>query len=111
MTTKAGLMRASTFMNKERGPMTFGAFLSGVRTSMDLTQSELASRLKVSRAMICDIEKGRVAVSPTLASRIAREGGFPETLAIKYCVEDQLRRAKIRAHFEINTLKPVLQHS
>ncbi|MBI4404788.1 MAG: helix-turn-helix transcriptional regulator [Deltaproteobacteria bacterium] len=76
--------------------MTFGTFLTAARLSMDLTQAELARKLKVSRSMICDIEKGRVLVSPALATKIARLAGFPEKFAVKYCLQDQLRKAKIK---------------
>lgn len=98
MTTK---LRADTFFEKEMGPMTFGAFLTSVRTMLDLSQAELARRLKVSRSMICDIEKGRVLVSPTLAIKIAKLGGFPEKFAVKHCLQDQLRRAKIKMTVEV----------
>jgi DNA-binding XRE family transcriptional regulator len=68
--------KAKTFFEKNLGPMTFGTFLTGMRTTLDMSQSELAKKLKVSRSMICDIEKGRVFVAPTLA--------------IKYCLQDLL---------------------
>jgi len=89
-------IQAERFFKSEMGPMTFGTFLVGVRHSMNISQAELARRLKVSRSMICDIEKGRVLVSPALAMKIARIGKFPQDMAIKYCLEDQLRKAKIK---------------
>ncbi len=81
--------------------MTFGAFLTAVRVNMGHSQVELARRLKVSRSMICDIEKGRVLVSPALAVKIAKIGAFPQDLAIKFCLEDQLRRLKIHMKLEV----------
>jgi DNA-binding XRE family transcriptional regulator len=93
MTTR---IKAEEFFRNEMGPMTFGTFLVGVRHSMNISQADLARKLKVSRSMICDIEKGRVLVSPALAMKIARIGKFPEDMAIKYCLEDQLRKAKIK---------------
>ncbi len=88
--------KARALFEKELGAMTFGAFLTAVRLNVDLSQAELAKRLKVSGSMICDIEKGRVVVSPALAMKIARLGQFPEDLAVKYCLQDQLQKAKIR---------------
>jgi len=93
--------RARYVFEKEMGPMTFGTFLTSVRTTNNMTQIELAKKLKVRRSMICDIEKGRVLVSPTLAVKIARIGGFPETLAVKYCLQDQLRKAGIDLDIEL----------
>ena len=99
MTTK---IKASAFFENEMGPMTFGAFLTGARNAMGLSQSELARKLKVSRSMICDVEKGRVLVSPGLAVKIARLAGFPEKFAVKYCLQDQLRKAKIRMNVNVD---------
>lgn len=93
--------KASDFFKKEMGDMTFGAFLTAARLSMDLSQSGLAQKLKVSRSMICDIEKGRVLVSPALAMKIARLAGFPEKFAIKYCLQDQLRKAKVKMNVSV----------
>ncbi len=91
MTTKA-----KEFFENKLGPATFGGFLTSVRELLEMSQAELARRLKVSRSMICDIEKGRVIVSPALAVKIAKLGGFPVEFAVKYALQDQLRRAKIK---------------
>lgn len=99
MTTK--FVDAEKFFQKTMGPMTFGMFLTAARSLLELTQVQLARKLKVSRSMICDIEKGRVIVSPSLAIKIARLAGFPEDSAIKYCLEDQLRKAKIKMTVKI----------
>jgi len=93
--------KAADFFEKEMGLMTFGTFLTAVRSNLGLSQTELARRLKVSRSMVCDIEKGRVVVSPKLAVKIARIGKFPEKMAVKFCLQDQLRRAKISMNVEI----------
>ena len=94
-------IKALSFFEKEMGPMTFGTFLTGARNVMNISQSELAKKLRVSRSMICDIEKGRVIVSPALAVKIARLAGFPEKFAVKYCLQDQLRKARIKMTLRI----------
>ncbi|MFI5304457.1 MAG: helix-turn-helix transcriptional regulator [Nitrospiria bacterium] len=91
---------AKEFIERNFGPMTFGKFLVSVRLNMDMSQTELAKRLKVTRSRICDIEKGRILVSPGFAGKIAKLGGFPEKLAIKYCLQDQLRKANIK--YDVN---------
>lgn len=88
-------IRARDFFEKKLGPATFGGFLSAVRELLEISQSDLARKLKVRRSMICDIEKGRVLVSPALAVKIAKLGGFPIEFAVKYALQDQLRRAHI----------------
>jgi DNA-binding XRE family transcriptional regulator len=77
---------------EENGPLTFALFLRVSRTSMDLTQAEFGKKLKLSRANICDIEKGRHLVSTDLAIRIARQSGLPEKMALQACLQDQVRK-------------------
>src|SRR4051812_39990626 len=96
MTTKA-----RDFFEKEMGPMSFGDFLTSARLALGLSQSDLSRKLKVSRSMICDIEKGRVLVSASLAAKIARLAGFPVKFAVKYCLQDQVRKARLKLHVEV----------
>lgn len=98
MTTK---YKAEHFFEERMGPMTFGTFLTAARELMDISQSDLARKLKVPRSMICDIEKGRVLVSPKLAVKIARLAGFPEKFAVAHCFQDQLRKAKIKMRVKV----------
>lgn len=83
-------------LEKQVGTLTFGMFLRVAREQMELTQSEMAKRLKISRGTLCDMEKGRQLVSPELASRIAKSAGLSEVLAVKTCLQDQLKKAKLR---------------
>ena len=68
-------MRAIDLLQKEVGPPTFGMFLRAARTSLDLTQTEMAKKLGsgVTKSMISDIERGRQLVSPKLALRVAKK--------------------------------------
>ena len=97
MTTK----NLKTLLEKELGPLTFGMFLRSARTSLGLSQAEMARTLGMSRGTLCDIEKGRQLVSIQLAKKIARKAGFSETVAIKACIEDQLTKAKVKLRFEL----------
>ncbi len=93
--------RVTEFLSRETGPMTFGKFVIAARALLGLSQSELARKLKVSRSMICDIEKGRTLVSIALAARIAKIAGFPADFAVTYAVLDQLRKAKLKMKVEV----------
>lgn len=97
MTTK----RASSLLKKEVGIVSFGMFLKASRTSMELTQGEMAKRLGVSVSVVCDIEKGRQLVSPKLALKIARKAKLSEKLAVQLCLQDQLNKAKIKMKVEV----------
>ncbi len=92
MTTRK---RATDVLEKSVGPLSFGSFLRAARTTLELTQEEMAKRLAVTKSVICDIEKGRQLVSPTLARRIAKKACLSERLALKLALQDQLRKAKI----------------
>ena len=97
MTTK----KLIPLLEKETGPLTFGMFLRTARASMKLSQGVLAKKLGIARGTLCDIEKGRQLVSPVLAKKIAKIAGFSEKIAIKACLQDQLRKAKINLIVEI----------
>lgn len=95
--------KASSLLKKEVGPLTFGSFLRAARTSMDLTQPEMAKKLGggVTKSMISDIETGRQLVSPKLAVSIAKKAKLSEKLAVKLCLQDQLNKAKIKMKVEV----------
>jgi len=80
-------------LDKEFGPVTFARFMKAMRGALDLTQEEFGKKLGISRANVCDIEKGRHLVSPELAVRIARKIGFPEKFALQACLQDHIRKA------------------
>ena len=73
----------------------------GIRTTLDLSQVEMAKRLKISKAALCEIEKGRTLVSPKAAVRYAKKAGFSQTVALEACLQDQLRKANIRKRVRI----------
>lgn len=92
---------ASKELMKSTGPLTFGMFLRVARTSMDLTQNEMAIILEISKSNLCDIEKGRQLVSPDFAKRVAKKAGLSEELAVQTCLQDQLKKAKIKYHVSL----------
>jgi DNA-binding XRE family transcriptional regulator len=93
MTTKN--KRLIDVLEKLDGPFTFATYMRGSRTTLDLTQAEMARKVGISRAMLCDIEKGRQLVSVSLAIKIARKAGFLEKVAVETCLQDQLRKAGV----------------
>lgn len=96
-----GKVNLLEYLDRESGLMTFGKFMVAARTLVGFSQSDLARKLKVSRSMICDIEKGRSFVSLAFAAKIAKRAGFPESFAVKYAIEDQLRKARIKMTVEV----------
>ncbi len=93
---KKNSRRLLSVVETEMGPLTFGMFLRAARISLDLTQAAMARKIGISRGTLCDIEKGRQLVSPSLAIKIAKIAGLSTTVAVKVCLQDQLNKAKIK---------------
>ena len=73
----------------------------GIRTTLELSQVEMAKKLGISKAALCEIEKGRTLVSPQAATRYAKKAGFSQTVALEACLQDQLRKANIKKRVRI----------
>ncbi|MBI5139641.1 helix-turn-helix transcriptional regulator [Candidatus Nomurabacteria bacterium] len=92
-------------LENELGPFTFGRFLRAARVSKDLSQTQMAKLLNISKSTLCDIEKERQRVSPALASKIAKKSGFSESVAVEAAIRDQLRHSKLYLEAHIRPLK------
>lgn len=73
--------------------LTVGSLLVTIRETDGLTLDALAKKLGVSRANLCDIEKGRKGVSPDRAARWARALGYPEAQFIALALQHELDAA------------------
>ena len=85
------------------GPMSVGLFIRSFREADNSSQSDFAKRLKISRANLCDIEKGRKLISAERAVRFAKQLKVPETTLIKLALQDLLREAHL--HYQIDLKK------
>lgn len=95
MSTKKS--NAIRFLEGVRGsPMTFGELIESVRSTDEVSQVVLAKKLGVSRAHLCDIEKGRRIVSPERAAKFAKVLGYPEEIFVSIALQEQLDRAKLK---------------
>lgn len=81
-----------------------GTFIKSLRQSEDISQSEYALKLNISRANLCDIEKNRKLVSPERAARFAKFLNFPEKLFVKLALEDVLRQSNLKYEIEIKAI-------
>jgi len=90
------IIRNSEDFEQYFGPVTFAVFMRGIRANRDMTQKAFAKFLGIAPGTLCDIEKGRQLVSPALAKKIAKKTGMPEIVAVEACLQDQLRKAKIK---------------
>jgi len=76
--------------------------IASVRVVDEIPQAELARRVGISRANLCDIEKGRRSVTVKRAAQFARILGYSVNQFVAVAVEDQLRKAglKVRVRLE-----------
>jgi DNA-binding XRE family transcriptional regulator len=93
--------RLIPIFEREFGPLSFGIFFSAARSSMELTQAEMARKLGLARGTVCDIEKGRQLVSPAFAAKVAKKAGLSVELAVQTCLQDQLNKHKIKLHVKV----------
>lgn len=84
------------------GPPTFGRMLLSLRTADEISQTELAKKAKVSKGLICDIEKGRRDASIELSIKLAKIMGYPPESFVAILLEEQIRKSKL--NFKVQLL-------
>jgi len=82
-------------LNKEFGPLSFADVLLSHRLGEEMTQVEMAKKLKISKQSLCDLEKGRRIPSPVRAVKIAKKLGMLPESFIQLAIADQLRLDKL----------------
>lgn len=93
---------ARKFLEKLRGkPLSFGQLIESLRRCDEISQVELAMKMKMTRAYLCDIEKGRRPVGPGTAAKFAQAMGYSVSQFIATAIEDQLRKAGLRWHVNL----------
>lgn len=83
-------------LEKRLGPFSMAMLLRSFRTSQEISQIDFAKKLKISKANLCDIEKGRKLVSLERAARFAKLLKDSEMLYVKTAMDDQLRAAHLK---------------
>ncbi len=84
------------------GPLTFGQMIESLRLCDEVSQTALARRMKISRAHLCDIEKGRRTVSAERAAQFARVLGYSVNQFVATALEDQLRKAGLNVRVQLD---------
>lgn len=110
MTTKRSSkwgVNAGSFLEKLVGPLTLGKVLRATRKGEGMTQQDFASRLGLSKSHLCDIEKGRKAVSPERAAHIARVLGYSVQQYVQLALQDELRRGKLGFEVQLRPARAV----
>lgn len=93
-------MNARKALEKRVGPLTLSALILATREAEEMSQSEFARRLAISKSHLSDIECGRKAVSPDRAVRFARVLKQSEAQFLRLALQDIVDRAGLRFRVE-----------
>jgi transcriptional regulator with XRE-family HTH domain len=100
MSTKSEARKFQEKLNK--GPISFGQLVESHRLCDEISQAELARKMNIFRAHLCDIEKGRRLVSAERAAKFAKVLGYPVSSFVTAVLEDQLRKAGLKFRVTID---------
>jgi len=105
MTIKAPAKRTGTARDElERltgGPLTFGQVIHSTRLAEGLSLEAFASQLGVSRAYLCDVEKGRRSVSVQRAAAWARVLGYLEAQYVALALQAEVNAAGLKLRVRV----------
>lgn len=101
MNTKTKSASLKTLEKLRGGPMTFGQMIESIRICDEISQAELARNLGLSRAHLCDIEKGRRTVTPEKAADFAKTLGYSINQFVARAIEDSLRKMGLKLKVEV----------
>ncbi len=97
--SKSGKSEAMLFMEKiSGGPLAISGILKSLRECDEISQKDFAALLGISKQNLCDIEKGRKAVTPSRAAIFAQKLGLPPTAFIRIALQEELDRAGVKLH-------------
>ena len=83
------------------GPLTLGELLLAIRQGEEMSQTELAKQLSISRSHLCDLEKGRKTLSPGRASQFARVLGYSEAQFVRLALQAMVEDAGLQLAVEV----------
>lgn len=94
MTTKKSIPAREALKSVLRS--SFGEFVKNIRECDEISQTELAKRMHVSRQFIHAIEKNKANISLEMAIKIARSLGYPYEAFVEVFLNDLLRKSGIK---------------
>ncbi len=83
------------------GPLTIAKLLAAIREGEEMSQTEFAKKLGISRANLCDIEKGRRFVSEETAEKFAEILGESKEQFIRIAIQDRFERVGLHYRIEV----------
>lgn len=83
-------------LEKKHGIMTMAKCLRAERMANEISQVDFAKKLKISKANLCDIEKGRKLISIERAAKFAKLLQMPEEYFVMLAMRDLLHAANLK---------------
>ena len=102
---------AAALLEGLAGPLTLSSLLVAEREAEGWSQTEMANRLGITRAHLCDIEKGRKTVSVERAVAWARDLGFSEEQYVRLALQAQLDAAGIVMEVAVRATTPAAKRT
>jgi transcriptional regulator with XRE-family HTH domain len=101
MTTKKK-SKARSLLEKTIGDkLTIGSLLNSIRLGDEMTQEEFSKLLGISKSHLCDIEKGRKALSAERAYNFAIKLGYSEKQFVKLSLQQALDNSGIELKVDV----------
>jgi transcriptional regulator with XRE-family HTH domain len=86
---------AVLFLESLVGPLTFAKMIESIRVTDDYTLEAFAKKLGVSRAYVCDVEKGRRNVGLERAAEWGKRLGYSPEQFVRLALQAEIDRAKL----------------
>jgi len=80
---------------KTHDKMTFGSLIRSLRICDEISQIDLAKKLKVSRQFLNDVEHNRKEIGICFAKKVADTLGYSVAPMIELLIRDQLKKQKL----------------
>jgi len=85
--------------------LTLGKLIWAIRQADEILQVDFASKLKITKQHLCDIEHERKSISPKLAAKYAEILGYSKEQFIRLSLQDLVDREGLNVQVEITTSK------
>ncbi len=97
MTTKNKKNKTMVFLEGlAGGSLTFGDYLRAIREGEEMSQVAFAKLLGISRAHLCDIEKGRKMVGPARAWAWGKKLGYSPAHFVELALQDMIEKEGLK---------------
>jgi transcriptional regulator with XRE-family HTH domain len=95
-TRKTRKSKVSKFLDDlTGGPLTLADLLNAIRIGEEMSLTEFASKLGISKSHLCDIEKGRKSVSLLRAIEFANTLGYSRDQFVRLSLQSMIEDAKL----------------